>query len=182
MAHAAEHTVPLFPATSYGGPQGFVRVINHADVPGEITIDAFDDTGRWHGPVLLSVGAAATVHFNSDDLQRGNAAKGLSGRTGSGAGDWRLTLSSALDIEVLAYVRTPDGFLTALNSVAPGHGKLHRVAIFNPGSNREQQSLLRLINPGRLEAEVAVTGVDDLGTSPGGAVRVSIPAGASWTI
>ena len=182
VALAAEHTVPLLPAASDGGPQGFVRVVNYSDVPGEIAIDAFDDTGRWFGPVLLSVGAAATVHFNSEDLQRGNTAKGLSGRTGSGAGDWRLTLSSALDIEVLAYVRTPDGFLTALNSVAPGHGKLHRVAIFNPGSNREQQSLLRLINPGRSEAEVAVTGVDDLGTSPGGAVRVSIPAGASWTI
>ena len=37
-------------------------------------------------------GAGQTAHFDSDDLELGNRAKGLSGRTGAGAGAWRLTL------------------------------------------------------------------------------------------
>ena len=182
LAVAAEHTLPLLPAASKEGPQGFVRVINRSDIPGEVVIDAFDDTGRWYGPVLLAVRADATVHFNSEDLERGNPEKGLSSGTGPGAGDWRLHLASALDIEVLAYVRSPGGFLTAMNSVAPHRGRFHRAPIFNPGSNRRQQSLLRLINPGAAMAEAAITGLDDSGDSPGGPVRVSLPVGASRTI
>ena len=61
---------------------------------------------------------------------------------------WRLELTSPLDIEVLSYIRTPAGFLTTMQDVAPAVGDRHRIAIFNPGSNRSQQSVLRLINPG----------------------------------
>ena len=43
---------------------------------------------------MLSIGAGETVHFNSNDLELGNTAKGLSGSTGAGVGDWRLVLSS----------------------------------------------------------------------------------------
>ena len=179
---AARHTVPLLPAASPTGPEGFVRVVNHSDVPGEVTIDAFDDAGRWFGPVLLSLPAGVTAHFNSDDLERGNAAKGLSGRTGFGVGDWRLTLSSTLDLEVLAYVRAPDGFLTAMNDVVPSHGHLHRVPVFNPGSNLDQRSLLRVINPGGTVAKVTIEGVDDSGGSPGGPVRLSVAGGASRAV
>ena len=181
VAVAAEQLVPFFPSASEAARQGFVRVINHSDVAGDVQIDAFDDAGRWFGPVTLSIGAAATVHFNSDDLEGGNATKGLTGGVGSGTGDWRLALSSALDIEVLSYVRTADGFLTAMNNVAPAAGNRHRVVIFNPGSNRSQQSLLRLINSGATVAAVTIEGVDDAGKAPGGTVRVFIPGGASRT-
>ena len=174
--------MPLLPAVSDTGPQGFVRVINHSDIPGEVIIDAFDETGRWHGPLVLSVRAGGTTHFNSHDLENGNASKGLLGRAGSGNGNWWLTLSSRLDIEVLSYVRTPDGFLTAMNGVAPSVGERHRVPIFNPGSNVSQRSLLRLVNPGGVTAEVVIGGVDDAGVSPGRLVRVSVPARAARMI
>ena len=58
--------------------------------------------------------------FNSDDLESGNAAKGLTGATGMGTGGWRLAIESeTLDIEALAYIRTTDGFVTGMNAVAP---------------------------------------------------------------
>ena len=59
------------------------------------------------------------AHFNSNDLEQGNVGKGLTGSTGAGEGDWRLELSSDADIEVLSYIRTTDGFLTAMHDVAP---------------------------------------------------------------
>ena len=178
------HLVPMFPGAGDGVRQGFVRVINHSPRDGEVQIQSFDDGGVPFGPVTLAIHARETVHFNSTDLAEGNPAKGLSGGVGSGGGDWRLTLSSDLDIEVLSYVRTPaDGFVTSMHDLVPldEHGS-HRVATFNPGSNRAQESRLRLINPGERDAEVTIAGTDDTGASPGGAVRLTLPAGASRTI
>ena len=85
---------------------------------------------------------------------------------GAGAGDWRLDLGSNLDIEALGYARTADGFVTALHDLAHAAGNDRAIAIFNPGSNTAQVSLLRLVNHGDESAEVTVRGVDDQGPSP----------------
>ena len=178
-----DHVVPMFPAASDGVRQGFVRIVNHSPRAGEVRVEAYDDDGTRFGPVTLDVDADATVHFNSGDLEDGNAAKGLAVGTGPGVGDWWLALSSDLDIEVLSYIRTPgDGFLTSMHDVVPPDvDGDYRVAIFNPGSNVDQVSRLRLVNPGEQAAEVTITGIDDRGASPGGDVRVSVPAGAART-
>ena len=174
------HSVPLFPSASdANGRQGFLRVVNHAAEAGEVTIGAFDDTDREYDTLTLAIGANETKHFNSDDLELGNAGKGLTGSTGAGAGDWRLELTSDLDIEVLAYIRTTDGFLTAIHDPAPRSAKRHRVAVFNPGSNANQVSVLRLVNADEEPAEVTVIGVDDRGMSPNEGVTITVPAGRS---
>ena len=173
----------LFPAASDAMREGFVRVVNHAQSPVAVTIDAFDDLGMRAGPVTLSIGGRRTVHFNSTDLEQGNAAKGLPGGLGSGMGDWRLVLNSSGDVEVLAYVRTADGFVTSMHDTVPlAEDGSSRVAFFNPGSNLDQVSHLRLVNAGSEDAEASVSGMDDSGRSSGGAVRVPIAAGASVTL
>ena len=179
-------TVAFFPAAANpNGWAGFVRVANHSSSDGSVSIRAFDDGGRDFGTLTLSIDAGETVHFNSEDLEDGNPTKGLPGGTGRPArGDWRLELTSDLQIEVMAYVRTSDGLLTAMHDVAPDAGgdtNAYRVVTFNPGSNRNQQSLLRLVNAGASAAAVVIRGVDDRGGS-GGPVRVSIPAGAARTL
>ena len=107
------HRVGLFPAaarwTGEKGYQGFVRVINRSDDDGDVRIDAWDDTGEHAGPVTLAIGVGETKHFNSEDLEAGNADKGLSEGIGAGEGDWRLEFTSTLDTEVLGYIRTGDG-------------------------------------------------------------------------
>lgn len=184
-ASGEDHLVPLFPAASDSVRQGFVRIINHGEEPGEVSIEAIDDEGNVHGPLALSVGAGETVHFNSGDLEEGNQNKGLAGSTGSGQGDWRLDLTSDLDIEVLAYIRTQDGFLTAMHDLVPATDDGYRVATFNPGRNVDQVSRLRLINPGDTDATVTVYGIDDSGArlpeegNPD--VQIAVPAGASRT-
>lgn len=177
------HTVPLFPAAGdASGRQGFLRVVNRSDSAGEVRIEAFDETDRDYGTLTLSVGGGETAHFNSDDLEQGSPRKGLSGGTGAGEGDWRLRLTSDLDLEVLAYVRTADGFLTAMHDVAPSAGNRHRIAVFNPGSNRGQASLLRVVNPGDDAATVTVAGIDDKGDPGAGEVGFAVPAGRSRTV
>ena len=158
--------------------QGLVRVINHSTEPGEVSIEAFDEAGAAYGPLTMPIPANGTLHFTSEDLERGNAAAGLSGGVGTGQGGWRLALVSERDIEVLSYIRTADGFLTAMHDVAPeNQDGVYRVAIFNPGSDTDQVSVLRLVNTAEDDAAVTIRGIDEDGMSPGSDVQVSVPAG-----
>ena len=175
------HRLPLVPSGG-GDREGFVRVINRSRSKGEVAIEAVDDEGNRFGPVELALDARQTVHFNSNDLEAGNAGKGLFGRVGEGRGDWRLELTSTLDLQVLAYIRTSDGFLTSMHDLAPRteDGDLW-IPFFNPGANRNQVSHLRLVNWGDAPARATITAIDDDGQTPGDAVRVTIPSLAART-
>ena len=178
------HAVPLFPAASDpSGNRGLVRIVNRGGTAGEVRIEAFDDT-RWdHAPLVLSIGPGEAVHFDSNDLEQGNPSKGLVGSTGPGQGDWRLELTSDIDIEVLSYVRAWDGLLTSMHDVVPSEveGTRHRVSMFNAEGQWDRQNRLRLINPGNVPAEVSISGTSSAGTRLGGGLAVTIPAGATRT-
>ena len=176
------HGVPLFPSMSAPDWQGVVRVLNRSPEAGEVRIVAMDDTAYEYEALTLSLDAHGAAHFNSTDLEIGNAAKGLTGSAGAGSATWRLDLTGALDIEVLSYVRTIDGFLTPVHDLVPLVDGAHRVVFFNPASNRQQRSRLRVINAGESEATVTVTGVDDAGRSPGGAVSLKVAAGTALEV
>ena len=151
-------------------------------------IHAIDDSGERFGPVALELAAGETVHFTSNELEGGNADKGISPGIGSdGEGDWRLELTAdaGMDIEPLAYIRTSDGFVTSMHDVVeaeylpgtPGvdDGMRHVVRFFNPGSNRNQVSRLRIINTAGMDGPVTIRGVDDDGEpAPGGAVTLTL--------
>ena len=177
--------VLIFPsAADPSGRQGFVRVVNRSAVDGEVLIDAVDDAGERFGPLRLAIGAGEAAHFNSRDLEEGNAAKGLSGGVGTpAAGLWRLALSSTLDIEVLSYVRTPDGFLTSVHDMLPRGGGTLRAAVFNPGSNSAQRSSLRLVNPSGADEPMRwVSGTDDRGRVGYAVDLAVVPAGGAATV
>ena len=179
------HRIGLFPSAADAlGRQGFARIVNRSASDGEVSIVARDDAGTEHGPLTLAIGAGETKHFNSSDLETGNAGKGLDGATGPpGKGAWRLELSSTLDLQVLSYIRTSDGFLTSMHDlVARTEAGQHRVAIFNPGRNANQVSRLRVINPGTDRTEVRIEGIGNAGRSPGEAVVFTLAAGASRTL
>ena len=139
----------------------------------------FDATGVEREPAVLTLKAYEVLHFNSDHLESGNAGKGLPG-IGAGTGDWHLEVSADRRFEVLAYARTVDGFVTSLHDVAPRaeDGSLW-IPFFNPGSNTNQISRLRLVNWDDAAAEATIVGTDDAGNSPGDAVRVTVPARAA---
>lgn len=179
---AAGHDVAMFPAASDSSRQGFIRVINHANRAGEVRIAAIDDEGTRPDPLVLAINAKETVHLNSDDVETGNTAKGLDAGVGSGSGNWRLELTSDLDFEVLAYIRTPDGYLSSMHEVvAPDGDGHHHIGFFNPG-DADPISMLRVINLAQATANVTITGVDDRGETPGTEVTLSIAAEGSRTL
>ena len=132
-AAAASHTIALFPSASSPHWTGFARVINHSEGSGTVRITGIDDAGREHGPVELELEDRAAAHFNSRDLEEGNAGKGLSDGLGDGEGDWRLRLESELAVEVLSYVRTGDGFVTAMHEGGAGAGTAAPRAVLQSG-------------------------------------------------
>src|SRR3546814_3683052 len=104
----------------------------------------------------LTLGPNESRQFNSQDLevgqdvQFGNTNKGLIGSIGTGVGSWTLVIRTDLNVQPLAYIRTPDGFLTAMHDRVSGDGVDWLVPIFNPAENRseehtsELQSLMRI--------------------------------------
>ena len=170
---------PLFASASDESRQGFLRVVNLGE-RNVVHIVAADDAGNRH-TTTLAMDAGETVHFNSDDLENGNVGKGLSRGIGAGDADWRLELRGN-DVDVLAYMRTNDGFLTSLHDTVVSGSDDHVVPIFNPGRNAEQESLLRLINTGNVDAEITVTGIDDRGSASPGKVSLTLAAGEARTI
>ena len=157
--------VPLMISASDSMRQGFVRIINESDESGSVRILAFDDGGTAAEPIEIQLGANETRHFNASDLENGNANKGINAGIGSPVqGDWRLDIETALDVRVLAFVRTGDGFLTAMNETLPRDGQGRLVAhTLNPGSNDQSVSSLRLVNAGDGAESVGIEGVDDRG-------------------
>ena len=159
--------------------QGSLRIASRTG-DGEVLIHAVDDAGRDRGPVTLTVDGAGTVRLDSGDLERGNPARGLPAGLGDGDGGWRLRLESALSLDAASYLRTPDGFLTAVNEAAGEANRRHYVPLFHAAGGTGPRSLLRLINPSAGAARVAILGWDDDGEiAPEGGVALTLPAGAS---
>ena len=196
----------LFPAASHPTQQGFVRVANLGDAVGTAQVRGYNDAGESYGPLILRLPARSTRHFNSYDWEFGAPDKGLEGAAGTGEGTWRLEFESTLDLVVSAYVRTSDGFLTSMHDLvdrdtcaaeSAESGPVaarssrpfalrpcrheRRVPFFNPASNTQQVSSLRLVNPGDSETAVKIFGVDDEGAERG-PVSLSLPAGTAVTL
>ena len=176
------HLIPFLPLASEKLRTGLLRVINHSDRNGEVEIRATDDDGSSTDAVTLSIRMNESVLLDSEDLEKGNAGKGLPNGIGTGAGSWRLSLSSSLDIEALSYSRTSDGFLTAVQDTVRREGNRHILPVFNAGDGGDVTSMLRIVNNRDQEVEVTITGTDDAGDRLAGSVSFSLPAGASRTL
>ena len=173
------HVVTRFPAASDSlGRQGVLRLVNRSDATGQVRIESRDDRGGEHKALTLAMGARESKRVTSEDLQFGNGVAATCGGPGAEPGDWRLTLTSEVDIEVLAYVRIADGTLTLITETEPPSGDTHRVVTWSSGGDSDRANDLRLVNPGLRDASVTLYGTDDDGAA-GGPVRLRLPAGRS---
>ena len=173
---AATQTAPLFPAAS-DNRQGFMRIINPAGRAGTVHITAHSDAGERRTETLSFEEGEEVKFFTSDDLENGNVQKGIVTGIGAGEGDWRLQLTSDLAFVAPVYLRTKkDGFLTSLHDTVPVEDGAHRAHIFNPGSNTDQRSILRIVNLSDTAVSATITGTDDRGNPGLGAVTERVGA------
>ena len=169
----------LYPSYEESSRQGVLRIASKTGT-GTVVIDATDESGQDFGPVTLSLDGQQEVVLDSSDLEFGNPAKGLPEGLGRGEGDWRLSFSSRLDLDVFAYARLRSGELTAIGDVTAKNDQRHHVPLFFAASDTRRTSQLRLINPGIEPANIRIQAWDDLGKSaPEGVVRFSVSAGTT---
>ena len=175
--------VPLLVSASDSMRQGFVRIINESNQSGSFRILAFDDAGNAASPIEIQLGANREFHFNAGDLENGNANKGINEGIGSPSrGDWRLAIETALGVRVLSFIRTSDGFLTAMHDVLQRDAQGRLAALtFNPARNDQRVSKLRLVNIGANAESVRIEGVDGHGNNAG-PVSLTLAAGESRTL
>ena len=107
------HTVPYVPSAAAEGYAGLVRIESRsARVRAQVRVVAVDDAGQRRGGGSSDAGREARRSSSrSMRWSPGDTSLGLTG-TGPGEGDWRLELTTALDIEARAYARVgrfPDG-------------------------------------------------------------------------
>ena len=184
----SSHDVPFVPASN-GSREGYVRIINHSDESGDMTVSGIDDAGYRAGPVTLSMEPGGSVHLSSSDLASGNSSKGLSAGLGDEGTTWRLVLDSELATEPFAYVRSTDGFSRPMHAfVRTTRNKQgeteHHVPFFTPADSGSSQGLLRVTNMGESSADVTITGRDDAGaaTTTENRVVLTLPAGTTRTL
>ena len=165
--HTFAHFLPFMPGTKMQeqGLSGFVRIVNASTRGGRIAITATDDAGNVERTTIWIQGFKAR-QFNSDDLEIGNR-RGLKEGIGPGTGHRRLVFESDLSLAVLGYVLTHDGLLVSTDKTAEtvdiAQGEVSGINFFNPGSVRNAQSVLRIINPRGTAIDVEIMGIDDQG-------------------
>jgi len=162
--------------------QTFLRIVNNSSDAGTVTITAIDNLGVTAAEsVSFELGSNGSKQMTAQDLENGNAAKGLTGKLGDGTGKWRLTIASPLSVSAQSLIRTPDGFLTNMSAVVtPKSNGSSTVSFLNPASNTTQQSFIRLINAGAKSSSITISAVDDVGQiSPNGDVLLTLAAGKS---
>ena len=165
------HYLPLLTPASNAAQVGVVRIISRSDRDGDVSIHAIDDTGERYGPAVFELGTRQTEQFNASQLEA---------VIGVGEGNWRVELSTTLDIKALAFIRFYDGYLTPVHDVVPedleqGH---YHVKKFFPAKHKHH-SFLRLINPTGALLDVTVVAVTDNGAPVAGAIHLTLPAGAA---
>ena len=189
-AQGEHYTVPLFvSAFTSDAAQGRLRVVNPTGESGTVQITAIDDSGFRFSSATFPLNAWAAVEFEPEDFSSGNTAKGLSNNLGIGDGHFRLLLDADIPIEPSAYVRAPDGTISAMHDTvravaADGSGGFtYDVSVFNPSTEVTHVSRLRLINPGDTAAAATIAGRDDSGAqATGGDVKLTIAAGGAQTL
>ena len=167
-AQRFEHVFP-FIVTATDTREGLLRIINHSDRDGQVTILGYDATGERIGPADILVEALKAINLSSHLLS------GID----LGQGPWQLHLLTNLEIEPLAYIRTADGSVHAVHdAVEPYEPRRYQVPTFNP-SNR---SMLHTVNSSGAPMSGVITGTDGEGELAPGDVRFEIPPRASCTV
>ena len=141
--------VLLFP---YGDADGLLRIINHSAGGGEIEVLGYIGEQRdspFGDEIAFELAGGRAVNFDTRDLTAGNPRKGLA--RGFFDTPYRMDFRTDLDIEVLVYARDGDGLLTSLHGAVPWRRGLPQFDTVNPGSNRNQASVVRLAELDRLQ-------------------------------
>ncbi|HEX5755373.1 MAG TPA: hypothetical protein VFY12_03365, partial [Arenimonas sp.] len=99
-----------------------LRLVNPGASTVNVSIAGIDDAGHAapEGTVSLQLAPHAAVEVTSQELEAGNAGRGLVGRLGAGEGKWLLNIEADQPMQVMSLLRDPQGYLTNLSNETRG--------------------------------------------------------------
>ena len=162
--------------------QTFLRITNLDNEAGQVTITGLDDEGNDPDTsVRFSLIANSSLQVTSQDLENGNATKGLTGSLGPAIGKWRFTVSSDRNLAVMSLIRAPGGFLTNMSALTPRNAANDPVAYFvSPASQTDRETFLRIVNTTPISTTITLSATDDSGhVAPNGDILLTLAPGAS---
>ena len=165
------------PAATPG--EALLRIANRSPSPGMATLHRAGGTPLESLALRLEANAAVTL--TASDLEFGNPAKGLAQGFGTTSGNRRVTVRSQLDLDVLSYVRSPNGTVSATHDTAPRTAPNRHVVAMFPARTGDAEGRLLLTNRSDAPATVHIKGVDDEGRASQPAT-LALPASATQTL
>ena len=153
---ALAETIWYFPSTNNETFEGYLWLSNLTDSSGEVTVTATDDGANTHPPLVLELESRGSLELSASLLEEHNKEEGTD-ELDTPMGDWRLTLTSDLKLEVLTYARTEALLLVPMHPVVPSIANVHRVPNFRIGEDNPFSSQLRIVNDQEDDAEVKLT-------------------------
>lgn len=171
-----EQRVAITNPASNTNKQSFLRFINRNETVANVEIYGIDDAGlrSRDGAVSFQIPASASLQMTAQDLENGNAGKGLTGSFCDGTGKWQLIVRSSADLDVQSLIRTTDGFLTGVSETAPQVDGVYQVYFANGADNTDQETFLRIVNNDSGAGTVTVSAWDDTGSASPGTMEFSL--------
>ncbi|MYD42298.1 MAG: beta-lactamase family protein [Gammaproteobacteria bacterium] len=171
-------TIPLF-FSSESSHTGVLRLINHSKTHGQVEVVGIDDEGMSVGPATVDLRSQSNVLIYASDLEDGNDFIDVG--LGRGNGNWRLQLTSELDIEAIAYAEAPDGLLTSVLETVKGEAGCWRIPTFYSSDNFTR-SQLRLSNLSDSSANIEISGRDDRGSVSAMPIQLQLEPSTTVTL
>ena len=159
--------------------EALLRIANRSPSPGTATLHRAGGTPLESLALRLEANAAVTL--TASDLEFGNPAKGLAQGFGTTSGNRRVTVRSQLDLDVLSYVRSPNGTVSATHDTAPRTAPNRHVVAMFPARTGDAEGRLLLTNRSHRPATIHIKGVDDEGRASQPAT-LTLPANTSRTL
>ncbi len=156
--------------------QGVLRIINHSNTSGEVSISGIDDEGTEYGPATILIHGNENLLLYTEDIESGLDPVNVG--LGHGVGSWRLHLTSSFDIEAIAYFEARDGLLTNLQQTVQGENGCWRIPMFYSADNLTT-SKVRLTNANATSAHVKISGRDDKGVISAMPIELTIEPGVT---
>lgn len=167
--------VPLAYAGDGVAEETILRLSNGGSEPANALLTARDDRGDACDAFEVTIPAGEVEAVRSPRLHA--ECPSLNGRAR------HVAIHAPEGVGATVLIRSAGGFMTTMNATVPAEdGGTMTAEVFNPGSNREKVSYLRLVNLEDGSAQVTVRGTDDQGRPGTGSARITLPAQGARTV
>lgn len=161
---AYEQRIPMANPASNQTRQSVIRFVNLSDESNSIEVVAIDDLGMTNAEsISINLLARQSLEISIRDFESGLDLNNTNAGFCNGSGKWQLIALSHQPFEVSSILNTAGELPSEINSVVPKFGDYYKINFFNPSSNQDRLSFIRIVNNEQRSGTVQLRAIDDSG-------------------